>query len=272
MQTMSLSFSVSPVRSENALLQACSVRAESYGHHVPALRNAYAEPDPLDEGGACTSYIATDKASGQPVGTLRVQVGAPGLPLTLEGSYSLPATIAATTRAELTRMSVSPGADPLVRLVLWKTGYYFCLANQVQYMVIGARRPALIRQYRSLGFEQITDAPVPFTHAGGFMHSVLQFDVRSAERRWFETHHPLYEFMVDTHHPDMSVFGTAWRPGQRSRRADIDAETTANVVAALALSEARSSALQDVPVQASVDQAVGLFAGASTPTQRLITA
>lgn len=216
MQTMTTGFTVFPVADDSELEEACRVRASCYGHHVPALRESFAQPDALDESDTCTSFLARDKASGQPLGTLRVQVGHADQPLTLEASYALPGALPEQTRAELTRMSVMPGANPLVRLLLWKAGFYFCLAKQIQCMVIGARRPALIRQYQSLGFTELTDVPVPFAHAGGMPHSVLYFDVRAAERHWHAQNHPLYRFMFATHHPDMDVVGSIRRRRARS--------------------------------------------------------
>ncbi len=212
MQTMSTSFFVHPVASHEALEAACQVRALSYGRHVPSLRERFSAPDLLDEGGGCTSFIAVDKASHAPLGTLRVQTGHREQPLLLEASFELSEGLAAQTRAELTRLSVLPKADPLVRLLLWKAGLYFCLANQVQCMVIGARLPALIRQYKSLGFTELTTAPVIFGHAGGMPHHVLHLDVRMLERRWHACNHVMHRFMFDTHHPDLDVIGTRWRP------------------------------------------------------------
>jgi hypothetical protein len=218
MQTMTMGFTVQPVHDDNTLAQACMVRAMSYGHHLPSLRDSFAQPDAMDESTSCSSFVATDKASGQAIGTLRIQRGCAAQPLMLEASFELPPELAQCTRAELTRMSVLPGADPLTRLLLWKAGFYFCLANQIQCMVIGARRPALIRQYKSLGFSEITQSPVPFAHAGGLPHSVLLFDVRSAERLWFQNNHALYTFMFDTHHPDMQVMAPTWRPQAKPDR------------------------------------------------------
>jgi hypothetical protein len=219
MTTTSMSFTVAPVGNDEQLRQACAVRAASYGHHVPALGRSFAEPDALDESGAATSFLALDKLTGRAVGTLRVQMGSAEQPLMLESSYALPGELPSQTRAELTRMSVLPKADPLIRLLLWKAGYYFCLAKQIQCMVIGARRPALIKQYKHLGFSELTEAPVPFAHTGGMPHSVLHFDVRSAERRWHHSNHALYGFMFATHHPDMDVIGPVWKPTRVERQA-----------------------------------------------------
>src|SRR5262245_36237125 len=122
METMTLSFGVRPIASDWALADACAVRATCYGHHVPTLRETYSEPDPLDESGTCTSFLAIDKITGAPLGTLRVQLSTLGSPLLLESSYQVPGWLDERPRAELTRLSVVPGADPLVRLMLWKAG------------------------------------------------------------------------------------------------------------------------------------------------------
>jgi hypothetical protein len=205
-----------PVASDVALDEACAVRAESYGHHLPALRRDYAEPDELDRTGSASTFLALDKASGAAVGSVRVQLGGVGRKLLLEGSYAAPEWLALLPRAELTRMSVVAGADPLVRLLLWKAGLFYCLANQIRCMVIGARKPALIRQYQALGFERLSTEAVPFVHAGNLPHHVLWFDVTTLERRWHAARHRLYGFMFGTHHPDLDLFGPRWKPGVRS--------------------------------------------------------
>jgi hypothetical protein len=96
----------------------------------------------------------------------------------------------------------------LAKLCLMKAGYLYCLASQVRWMVIGARNEALIRNYRRLGFKDVLspDDRVPLAHAGGLPHRILAFDVTSAERQWVAAGHPLYQFMVETFHPDLRLF------------------------------------------------------------------
>jgi hypothetical protein len=36
-------------------------------------------------------------------------------------------------------------------------------------------------------------------------HRVLGFEVETADARWAAVHHPLYKFMVQTHHPDLDL-------------------------------------------------------------------
>lgn len=216
MVTASLSFDVRVARSADALAGACAARAASYGHHLPALRAPFASPDRLDLAPGTAVLVCTDKASGQTVGTARVQLSSRA-PLLIEQAIELPETMAEHARAEVTRLSAVPGADPLVKLALWKAAYLYCQASQARWMVIGARSEALVRQYCRLGFHDLfADArSVPLAYAGGVPHRVLVFDSMTAERTWFEARNVLYGFMIETLHPDIDLFApppqAAWQ-------------------------------------------------------------
>jgi hypothetical protein len=204
----SLSFSVQLARCEADLRDAALVRAEAYGHHVPELGQALAEPDLVDRQRGTAVVLCRDKATGQAVGTARVQRSG-ARPLQLESSLILPAKLSGQPRAEITRLAVMPGADAQVRLMLFKASYLYCLASQTRWLVIGARSDALIRIYRKLGFFDVLgpDQRVPLAHAGNLPHRILAFDVVAAERTWLAAGHGLYPFMIDTYHPDLQLFG-----------------------------------------------------------------
>lgn len=226
MHTQSLSFEVRFARTREDLQAACRVRAMSYGHHVPHLHETLMEPDLLDADKSTLVALCVDKNSGEAVGTARFQTNAGG-PLLIEHSMTVPEAIRGDTRAEITRLSAVAGADPLVKLALMKASYLFCLATQVRWMVIGARSEALVRQYRRLGFTNMfeDERAFPLLHAGRLDHRVLSFNVTTAESRWRETKHPLYEFMIETVHPDIQLFAT--RPAlpkrEPARRVDASA-------------------------------------------------
>ncbi len=207
MSSQTLSFRLRIARNRGDLLAACAVRAQSYGHHLPHLRAAFELPDSLDQDPDTAVFVCVDKASEQPVGTARVQTNAKG-PLLIESSIALPEAMHSDTRAEITRLAVAPGADPLIKLALVKASYLYCVANQVRWTIIGARSEALCRQYRRLGFRNLVEGgePVPLKHAGQLPHHVLAFNVTSAERTWHTAHHPLYQFMADTMHRDIDLF------------------------------------------------------------------
>jgi hypothetical protein len=209
MHTQSLTFSVRIARTRTDLQAACRVRSMSYGHHVPQLQATLMEPDLLDADEHTVVVLCVDKKTGEAVGTARFQTNAGG-PLLIEHSTTLPTEMRDDTRAEITRLSAVAGADPLVKLCLMKASYLFCLATQVRWMVIGARSDALMRQYRRLGFCNVfeDDRLVPLLHAGRLDHHILCFNVTTAESRWREKNHPLYEFMIETAHPDIQLFST----------------------------------------------------------------
>lgn len=207
MQTQSLSFEVRIAGTRQDLQAACRVRAQSYGHHLPHLHAMLLEPDLLDADENTFVVLCVDKASGSAVGTARFQTNAGGQ-LLIEHSVSVPEAMRNDTRAEVTRLSAVAGADPLVKLALMKASYLFCLATQIRWMVICARSEAFVRQYRRLGFANLFDdgRTVPMLHVGRLQHHVLTFNVTTAESRWREQAHPLYNFMVETAHPDIQLF------------------------------------------------------------------
>ncbi len=210
MNTGSLSFSVRLTGSPQAMREACDVRARAYGHHLADSARRFAEPEPLDHAAGTAVLLARDKASGRGIGTVRIQTSAFGA-LALESSLILPGWLAGRPRAEITRLAVVAGADPLVKLGLMKASYLYCLASQQRWMVIGARNEALVRNYRRLGFRDVlaADDKVPLAHAGGLPHRILAFDVVAAERQWLERCHPLYAFMVDTFHAELNLFDSS---------------------------------------------------------------
>ena len=208
MSSGSLGFRVAPVRSASELQAVCQLRAAAYGHHLPHAMAQWSVPDALDREPDTIIFLATDKATGEAVGTVRLNTNAHH-PTAIETSADIPPSMRALPLAEVTRLCVRPGhRDPTIRLALMKVSYLWCLAHQVQWMVIGARSEALVRQYRRLGFTDLHDdaLPVALPHAGNLPHRVLAFDVVSAERNWHALQHPFYQFMVRTFHRDIQLF------------------------------------------------------------------
>lgn len=73
-------------------------------------------------------------------------------------------------------------------------------------MVITARSP-LDREYEAMLFKDVfgINEFLPMSHVGGLPHRVLAKDVAAARQRWEETRHPLFNYMVHTHHPDIDL-------------------------------------------------------------------
>ncbi len=173
---------------------------------MPEMGQRLAEPDELDYDKSTSVFLCRDKATGRATGTMRIQSSVHG-PLMMEQSVVLPPLLAESTRAEVTRLAVPVGVDPLTRLCLWKASFLFCMAHGLRWMVIGARSEALIRNYRRLGFSDVfgRDELVPLAHTGGVLHRIMSFEAPSAQRVWGEMRHPLYKFIFETEHDDLHV-------------------------------------------------------------------
>ncbi len=177
---------------------ACTVRASAYGHHDPELVDRFGAPDALDTAEGTAVLICCDRATGRCVGTLRIQLSGFG-PLVLESSLRLPDWLRNRPRAQISRLAVLPGTSTLVKLLLMKASYQYCLATQVRWMVIGARSAALIRNYRSLGFADVFEPGSwhALASGGGLPHQILTLDVEGAQAAWQATKNRLLGFMTE---------------------------------------------------------------------------
>ena len=214
----SLSFTLRPVETHEDLKRACAVRAEAYGHKVPAFRESMAEPDDVDRSPYTMIFLCEDKADGRAVGTMRVQTTTRGeAPLEIERYIKPPPELELFGRGEITRLSSILGADPFVRLALWKAGYMYCMATQVRWLMMGVRKPSLLRAYEKMGAVDVFDdrRTVPLAYAGNLPHRILALDIGSCEQNWRDKNHPMLHFMVGTVHRDISVFPSVDRSVDR---------------------------------------------------------
>lgn len=216
--TAELPFVIRLARTDEQLRRAVSIRAEAYGRHVPALAQLLAEPEPLDRQRGTVVFLAEAKDDAAALGTIRIQTNRV-LPLRIEESFELPEALQDRVLVEVTRLAVVSGKrGALVKYALFKALHRYCLATQVDWMVIGAR-PPLDRGYRALDFQDLVPggALVPLRHSGNIPHHVLGFEVMSAERRWRDRDHPLYDFMCGQFHPDIAVFASVSSVWDRPR-------------------------------------------------------
>ena len=71
------------------LADVAALRAQAYGHHLPGMAQAMATPDADDTAAGTTVLVCRDKASGQAIGSARIQRNHPR-PLPIESSLALP--------------------------------------------------------------------------------------------------------------------------------------------------------------------------------------
>jgi hypothetical protein len=202
-----LSFTLRPAGSHADLLLACKVRAAAYGRKNPAYGQSMLVPDQTDALPWTTVFLCEDKITGEPVGTARIQATTRGGEIEIEKYVEPPAHILRYGRAEISRLSTVLGADPFVRLALWKASYLYCLAIQVRWMVLGVGKPSLLRAYESLGARDIFEDrhQVVLGHGGNMPYRILGLEITACESRMRAENHVLCGFMFDTVHADICV-------------------------------------------------------------------
>jgi hypothetical protein len=204
-----LPFTVRIVRTQEQLDQAVTIRAEAYRRHVPTLADAMNSPEDLDRSSDTIIFLAEGKSDRKPLGTIRIQTNF-RTPLSIEASITLPRKFNGRPSAGVSRLAVKAGPrGRLVKLALFKALHRYCLAKQVEWILIGARSP-LDKTYLDLGFVDVFEdqAARPLASASGLPHRILCFEVFTAERRWHELSHPLYLFMGERFHPDIEIFSS----------------------------------------------------------------
>ena len=201
-----LPFTVLIARSDEQLDKAVTVRHAAYARHVPAFADGLKSPEPCDYEDGTVVLLAESKLDGSPLGTMRIQTNR-YRPLAIEQSVDLPDWLQGSSLAGASRLGVGLGRmGRVVKTVLFKAYFRYCEQVGIDWMVIGARTP-LDRQYEALLFRDVYPEQgfIPFRHASNIPHRVLAFDVETAEARWRAAHHPLFDFVFRTHHPDIDL-------------------------------------------------------------------
>ena len=203
-----LTFRLRPVETHQDLLLACGVRAEAYGRKDPAYRESMARPDDIDASPWTAVFLCEDKLTREPIGTMRVQSTTRGqAKLEIEKYVEPPPELIAVGRAEISRLAATHGADPFVRLALWKAAYLYCIAIQARWLIMGVRKPSLLRAYEKMGAKDIFEdtRTVRLGHAGNLPHRILALHIGSCEQRFREENNPLFHFMFGAVHQDIAV-------------------------------------------------------------------
>lgn len=225
-----LPFSIRVAHGDEDISKAVRVRYAAYARHVPALAEKLRLPEEFDYRQGSAVLLAESRLDGSPLGTMRIETNR-HRPLAVESSVQLPDWLQGTSLAEATRLGVSRGRIGLVvKTMLFKAFFLYCVANRIDWIVICARTP-LDKQYDALLFSDVFPGRgfIPMRHGSNIPHRVLGFELASAEARWLAAKHPLYNLFCRTSHPDISVGsgGSTLRRNVRSQEATVRMEAGA---------------------------------------------
>jgi hypothetical protein len=211
------------VRTPEQLEGVCELRSLAYGQRNPALGELLKKPEEVDFDPGTVVLLAESKEDGQAVGSMRIHTNL-FQPVPMQSVVDMPENLQGQLLAEACRFCARPSFNsPMVRLSLFKAIYLYCFANQVQFLLCGARAP-LNELYKSLGMVPLDGGSEeiwrPVSYAGNLDHSMLMLDVLLAEKHWRESGHPCYEFVGRTYHPDIQIFSAVSSVWARSRADD----------------------------------------------------
>ena len=227
-----LSFRVRIVRTEEHLTKVVQVRTASYGRHYPETAELLQSPEYVDRTAFALILLAESKADGSALGTMRIETNTRG-PLPVEGLLPSDSPYSARTLAFVTRLAVHAVPDAtLVKLALFKALHRYCLACQIDWIMVTAR-PPMDRQYLRLGFTDVYDSGtlVPISWSENIPMRLMALETISCEREWRRIGHPLYAFMINDYTPDIEIFNSVsgiWaRPRNRAPNVPDEAQIDA---------------------------------------------
>lgn len=201
-----LPFTIRLVQNEEEMRKAISIRHAAYSRHLPELGAKLEHPEPLDYDSDVVVLLAESKLDGAALGSMRVQFNSLRK-LGVEASVTLPAPFSEQRLAEITRLGVENGRiGRLVKLGLFKACFHYCRQNQMDWMIATARAP-IDRQYEQMLFVDCFPEQgfIPMQHVGNIPHRVMAVPMATAANRWAAADHPLLDFFIHTHHPDINL-------------------------------------------------------------------
>jgi hypothetical protein len=140
---------------------------------------------------------------------MRIETNSKG-PLPIETVLPESSIYTGRTIAYVTRLGVYRGPNAqLVKLGLFKALHRYCLACQIDWIVVGARAP-MDRQYLKLGFTDVhrKGQLALISSSGTVPARILALETIDVERLWRETGHPFHRFLFIDFTPDIQVFSS----------------------------------------------------------------
>ena len=226
-----LPFTVRIVRTEEHLSKAVVVRAKTYSRHHPELAQQLQSPEAADRAPFALVLLAESKSDSAALGTMRIETNT-STPLPVEALLPSNSAFTARTIAYVTRLGVHRGSDaPLVKVALFKALHRYCLACQIDWIVVTAR-PPMDRQYVKLGFADVfpPNTLIPIPWSSSIKTRILALETIAAERQWREARHPLYKFMIEDFTPDIQIFSSVSGAWGRPRATPTPPPSTATLV------------------------------------------
>ncbi|MGH1357981.1 MAG: hypothetical protein ACRBC3_04390 [Burkholderiaceae bacterium] len=202
------------VRTEDQLNQARLIRELSYYRTAPNYAPVVARPDPMDYDPHAIIFLAESRSTGLPLASVRVESGRAEQFYPVD-HYPIPKRLDRKFCAYVSRLAAQPGRQGRqAKDYLIKTINLYCMAMQYKWLLLIAVPPR-DRHYKVFGFSPLPELselqPLPDTETK--KGRIMVCDLMDAERECRESNHPYYEFVYQTHSPEIEIFSSvkgAW--------------------------------------------------------------
>lgn len=207
LETQALPFRMRVAKSREDIERICQHRGEAYSRHQPDLVNKLTlhRPEADDLRDDVVLVMAESHEDGSILGSLRLSTNI-NAPLRFEKEFDLPERFKKRSLLEAGRMVTQNG--PMGRMVvpaLIKVTSEVSYRAGIDYVMLIARAP-LDRMYKAWQFEDLYDGEKVFTSAQPGVPVTLFFmDIPQVDHRLRAGQCPIYQFMAETHHPDIDI-------------------------------------------------------------------
>ncbi len=204
-EVRSLPFKVLVATSEQDLIDLVCLRSQTYSRHSAPGAERLRSFEEQDRGADAVLLLARSKLDGTVVGSVRVQTRV-SMPLMVEGAMRLPHEVASANPVELMRGSIRNGtAGRMVSASLAKASFLLCRQFNFSHVIVTCREPVNL-MYRAYQFDELLSGEmIDLPYSPGAKHKVLCLSMSEAPDRWRSRNRQLFEFMLNTHHPDIQV-------------------------------------------------------------------
>jgi hypothetical protein len=124
----------------------------------------------------------------------------------VESAMRLPDEVAGANPIELMRGSITNGAaGRMVSASLAKASFLLCRRFDFSHVIVTCREPVDL-MYRAYQFDDLLSGElIDLPYSPGARHKVLCLPIREATERWRSQNRPLFDFMLNTDHPDIQL-------------------------------------------------------------------
>lgn len=221
---VNLGYRIRAVRTFEHMAKVCELRERSFGRRQPELAHALRNPEPADFEPGNLILMAIRKATGEVVGTARMHTNL-NSPLEYETHIELPAHFRGLLLGGCSRLAVDAGPDSAnVTRMLFKTFYWFSLAQQVSRLLITAEPPR-DRLYKLFGFRDVFPGRLFRTESTPqYGCKLLSLELATVDSVLAEVN-PGFLAFLEVHTPEIEIFSSAasgmWAAPRQNERKQI---------------------------------------------------